>query len=101
VQLRPRRTLPGYQDGAGVSRWTPPEAQSPVDDLARYQRTSADEGDRHRMTMNVLALLICVLLIVAGLWLAGVIADMRDLRDCVVSGRHGCGPLPGAISYPH
>jgi len=51
--------------------------------------------------MNVLALLICVLLIVAGLWLAGVIADMRDLQDCVVSGRHGCGPLPGAISYPH
>jgi len=73
-----------------------------VEDLSRYWRTTDDDEDhRRRMTMNVLALSICVLLIAAGLWLASVIAEMRNSQDCVLSGRHGCASLPGAISYPH
>ena len=51
--------------------------------------------------MNALALAICVLLIVAALWLAKVIVDVRKLQDCVLSGRVNCVSLHGAISVPH
>lgn len=101
VQFRPRRrTVAGPPIGAG-SRWTQPKPQSPVADLAKYQRIDDAEDHRRRMTMNVLALSICVLLIVSGLWLASVIAEMRDLQDCVLSGRNGCAPAHGAISDSH
>jgi len=102
VQLRPRGATPaGDPADAGVSRGTQPKTGSAVDDLARYQRTNDDGGDdRRQMRMNILALSFCVLLIVAGLWLAKVIAEMRAAQDCVLSGRHGCGSVHGAISDP-
>jgi hypothetical protein len=102
VQLRPRRrTAAGPPIGAGASRWTRQKPQSPVDDLAKYQRIDDAADHRRRMTMNVLALSICVVLIVSGLWLASVIAEMRDLQDCVLSGRNGCAPVHGAGSDSH
>jgi hypothetical protein len=62
---------------------------SPVEGIGRYER--GDEDDyRHRMTMNVLALMVCLLLAACGAWLAGKIAEMRKNQDCVLSGRIGC-----------
>jgi len=98
VQLRPRniRRRPG-----GRFAFDAAESRSPVEGLEEYQRANNDDGYHHRMTMNALALAICVLLIVAALWLAKVIVDVRKLQDCVLSGRVNCVSLHGAISVPH
>lgn len=72
---------------------SPSPPPSPVADLDKYER-SADEGDdyRHRMTMNGLALLVVVLLIAAGIWIADTLALMRKNQDCVLAGRRNCIP---------
>jgi len=75
-------------------------ARSSVEGLEEYQRAN-DDGYHHRMTMNALALAICVLLVLAALWLAKVIVDVRKLQDCVQSGRVNCASLHGAIAVPH
>ncbi len=45
------------------------------------------------MIMNGLALLVTVFLVVAGVWIADVMAKMRKDQDCVLSGRRGCTPV--------
>jgi hypothetical protein len=67
---------------------------SPVEDLSKYER-SPDEPDdyRHRMMVNGLAFVATILLIVAGIWIADVMAQMRKDRDCVLTGRTGCTPV--------
>ena len=56
---------------------------------------TGDDGDdyRHRMLVNALAFVVCVFLIVAGVWLATKMAQMRKDQDCVLSGRRGCTPV--------
>jgi hypothetical protein len=34
-----------------------------------------------------------VLLIVAGVWMANTIVDMRKVQDCALSGRRNCAPI--------
>lgn len=66
---------------------TPP----PVSDLGEYERRPDEPDDyRHRMVMNGLAFVATVLLIVAGIWIADVMAQMRKNQDCVLTGRPGC-----------
>jgi hypothetical protein len=66
----------------------------PVDDLKKYEAAPDEPDDyRHRMIMNGLALLVTVLLVVAGVWIADVMAKMRKDQDCVLSGRRGCTPV--------
>ena len=101
VQSRPRKTSAGRQGRADDSRSMQRKARSPVEGLEEYQRANNDDGYHHRMTMNALALAICVLLIVAALWLAKVIVDVRKLQDCVLSGRVNCVSLDGAVAVPH
>ena len=101
VQLRPRQTSAGRQRRAGDSGSMQRKARSPVEGLERYERASDDDGYHQRMTMNALALAICVLLVLTSLWLAKVIVDMRMLQDCVLSGRVNCVSLHGAIAVPH
>ena len=45
------------------------------------------------MIVNVAAFVIAVLLILAGVWLATTMAQMRKNQDCVLSGRRGCTPV--------
>lgn len=67
---------------------------SPVEDLGKFEHTNDAPGDyRHRMTMNGLALLVTILLVVAGIWIADTMATMRKNQDCVLSGRRGCTPV--------
>ena len=66
---------------------------APVRDLRQYERTSADDDYRHRMLMNLLGLAVTVLLIVAGVWIADKIADLRKAQDCYFSGRRNCNPI--------
>jgi hypothetical protein len=91
VTFRPRSSRP-YDRG---SRDRPP-ADFPttvVADLQRYQRAREEEDYRHRMAVNVLALAFCIVLAIAGVWLANEIAEMKRIQDCVLSGRAGCVPL--------
>jgi hypothetical protein len=67
---------------------------SPVEDLEKYERAPEEPGEyRHRMLMNVLAFGVTVLLVIAGIWIADVMAQMRKNQDCVLMGRPGCTPV--------
>jgi hypothetical protein len=84
VPLRPRRNVPLTVNAASHA----PE------DLSRYERREDEPDDyRHRMIINVAAFAFTVLLIVAGLWIANRIAEMRKNQDCVLSGKRNCTPI--------
>lgn len=83
--------LPFRPRGSTLVRNVPP---APVPDLEKYERTPEEPDDfRHRMLMNGLGLAVTVVLIVAGLWIAEVMAHMRKDQDCVLTGRRGCTPI--------
>jgi hypothetical protein len=65
----------------------------PVPDLEKYERAPDEPDDfRHRMVMNGLGLVVTVVLIAGGLWIAEVMAHMRKDQDCALSGRTNCVP---------
>jgi hypothetical protein len=69
---------------------------SPVDDIDKYMHRASDDlgdNDDRRMVGNAVASMILVALIVAGVWLADTIVKMRDIQDCVLSGRGNCFPI--------
>jgi hypothetical protein len=69
-------------------------AAPPVKGLARYEGGDDSEDNyRHRMMVNLAALLVTVVLSTAGVWLAIQIADLRKNQDCVLSGRRTCMPI--------
>ena len=74
-------------------RWPPPDIASPVNDLAKYERENTADDYRHRMTMNVLALAVTLVLIVSGLWLTNMLVQIRNEQDCFLSGRRNCFPI--------
>jgi hypothetical protein len=81
------RVLPFRRRGALFVRHVPP----PVSDLKEYERKPDEPDDyRHRMIMNGLAFAATIVLIVAGIWIADVMAHMRKNQDCVLTGRPGC-----------
>jgi hypothetical protein len=71
------------------------EPDSPLapDDLAKFERGSEADDYRHRMIMNVAAVVVVALLIAAGLWLADTMAALRKNQDCMFSGRRNCAPI--------
>ena len=71
----------------------PAASPTPVEDLAKYERSEGADDYRHRMIVNVAALLFVTGLIGAGLWLADTMERMRKNQDCVLSGRRGCTPV--------
>ncbi len=74
---------------SGASR-TPPPA---VDDLAKFEQEQGVDDYRHRMIVNIVALVFVAALIGVGYWLADTMATMRKNQDCVLSGRRGCAPV--------
>src|SRR5262245_46957756 len=90
------RVVPFPRRGAGPGwRWPNkrPQREDGPDDLAKYERVEGEDDYPHRMRMNLLALVVTVLLVVVGLWLAETIAEMRKNQDCFLSGRHSCTPI--------
>ena len=67
--------------------------RGPVPDLTKYERADSGDDYRHRMTMNLLGLLVTILLIVTGVWLADKIAELRKDQDCYLIGRRNCAPI--------
>jgi hypothetical protein len=51
-------------------------------------RPPEDEGNR--TIENAVLLSFFALLVAAGVWLLGTIADMRKLQDCAAQGRRNC-----------
>ena len=87
-----RRILPFRPRGSLFARPVP--QPSPVEDLAKYERSTEEPGEyRHRMLMNGLAFAVTVLLVIVGIWIADIMAQMRKNQDCVLMGRPGCTPV--------
>jgi hypothetical protein len=85
------RVLP-FRSRGGRSARNPP--QPTVPDLEKYERTPEEPDDfRHRMMMNGLGLVVTVVLIAGGLWIAEVMAHMRKDQDCALTGRSNCMPV--------
>ena len=90
IRFRPR--------GTSRSGWRWPVQRSrpggtPVADLSKYENAKGEDDYRHRMTMNALALVATIILVVVGIWLASSIADMRKNQDCYLQGRHNCDQI--------
>jgi hypothetical protein len=85
---------PRHPAAVNDNRPTPSlEAQVPdIADLGRYERDGSDDY-RHRMIMNAMAFIVCIFLVIAGVWLATKLAQMQKDQDCVLSGRRGCTPV--------
>ena len=51
------------------------------------------EDDAARQRGNLLFLVVAVILVVAGVWLVNQLVDMRNLQNCLESGRRNCAPI--------
>jgi len=73
-------------------------AKEPIKGLEAYSADAEPDDYPQRMRNNLLAVVLCVLLMGAGIWLANAIADLRKKQDCVLSGRRDCADIsvPGA-----
>jgi len=77
----------------------PGEPDHPVEGVEKYAQGEPDDY-RQRMINNGLGLLACVLLVVAGVWIANTMAEIRRNQDCVLSGRRDCTPIPAPSAGP-
>ena len=50
-----------------------------------------DEGNRARE--NAILLGFLAVLVLAGVWLLGTMADIRKVQDCAAQGRRNCGTI--------
>jgi hypothetical protein len=50
-----------------------------------------DEGNR--TIENAVMLGFFVVLVAAGIWLLGTMADVRKVQDCAAQGRRNCGTI--------
>jgi hypothetical protein len=92
VLLRPRHPPAGNDNRPPPRAGTRPAEPPAIGDLSRFERDGQDDY-RHRMIVNALAFAVCIFLVVAGVWLATTLAQMRKDQDCVLSGRKGCTPV--------
>jgi hypothetical protein len=55
------------------------------------QKPPEDEGNR--AIENVVMLAFFAVLVAAGIWLLGTMADVRKVQDCAAQGRRNCGVI--------
>jgi hypothetical protein len=90
--------------GARPLRWrratAEVDARAPlIDDLSKYERTEVEDDYRHRMVVNLVALVFTAMLVVAGLWLANKIVEIRKNQDCVLSGQRNCNRIELPVQH--
>jgi hypothetical protein len=51
------------------------------------------ENEGNRNVENAVMLGFFVLLVIAGIWLLGSMADLRKVQDCAAQGRRNCGTI--------
>jgi len=52
-----------------------------------------DDDDEGRRRNNVLFLAIAAVVVIAGIWLVNKLIDMRNMQNCLESGRRNCAPI--------
>jgi hypothetical protein len=89
LQFQLRRRMP-EQPPSTPMRGSDAEA---FDDLAQYEEEDRHINYRHRMLMNVIAVMIVSSLVGVGVWIADTISDMEKTQDCLMQGRQNCAPI--------
>jgi hypothetical protein len=69
------------------------QSRSSVSDLSEYSRAPEEDNYAHRMFINLLALLVLLLIVGCGVWLADNISERKD-QDCGRISRENCTPIP-------
>jgi hypothetical protein len=59
-----------------------------ADELEQKPKPQEDEGNR--AIENAILLGFFVVLVAAGVWLLGTMADIRKVQDCAAQGRRNC-----------
>jgi hypothetical protein len=54
---------------------------------------SDDDEDHVRSRNNILFLAVAVLVVFAGIWLVNQMIDLRNMQNCLESGRRNCAPI--------
>jgi len=90
VLFRPRRPL-GQRNLSGPAK--EPADHEAIDPLAKYEAEDGDVDYRHRMLMNVIAVIIVAMLVSVGVWIADIISDMQKIQNCTMQGRQNCAPI--------
>jgi len=57
----------------------------------RSKEPPKEEGNR--TIENMVMLVFFTVLVVAGIWLLGTMADVRKVQDCAAQGRRNCGAI--------
>jgi hypothetical protein len=57
------------------------------------EREEEEDDYRHRMKMNVLGLLVTILLVISGVWIADSMAEISKLQNCILAGGRNCQPI--------
>jgi hypothetical protein len=94
LQFRPRqparrsRRLPEQRPSTNAANAGPPDEAG---QSSRHPPASDQADDfRHRMLANAAAFAFTIALTAVGLWLAASIADLRNTRDCGLTGLQDC-----------
>jgi hypothetical protein len=82
ILFRPRQA--GFRQRAEV-----PPARGTVGLKPRSAREDDDDHRRRRL-IHALGLAYCLILAVAGVWLANEFTEMKRMQDCVLTGRTRC-----------
>ena len=63
--------------------------------LMKPTRPTPEDKDAQsrRDTVNLLAVIICLVILIVGFWLVNRLWEMKKLQDCVFSGRRNCAPI--------
>jgi hypothetical protein len=58
-----------------------------------------EDDDGNRALENIVMLGVFIVLVAAGIWLLGAMADVRKAQDCAAQGRRNCGTIevPGRL----
>ena len=54
-------------------------------------RKDQEEESARRDFVNLLAVIVCLVILIAGFWLMNRLWEAKKLQDCVFSGRRNCG----------
>ncbi len=60
---------------------------------AQPQPPEDDEDPEWRTTVNLLAIIVLLVLLIAGYYLIGAMSRSRRALDCLQAGRRDCGDL--------
>ena len=51
------------------------------------------DAQARRDTVNLLAVIICLVILIVGFWLVNRLWEMKKLQDCIFAGRRDCAPI--------